>query len=103
MEEKLQKLQKLKKLERKNRKKKVGANGETLIVRYSNRKLYNKSISEYVKLKDIFDSFESGEKFQVQEFDTKTDITEDVVLQAIMKVKPSFFKDNIFRREAANG
>lgn len=81
--------------------KKFGQNGEVLIVRYNNRKLYNKSISEYVKLQDIFDSFENGEKFQIQEFDSKVDITEDVVLQAIMKINPGYFKENVFR--AARG
>lgn len=58
-----------------------------VIKRYSNRKLYDTEISEYISLDSIFQKVKEGRKIKVMDFSevrAGTDVTEEVVVRAIM-------------------
>jgi polyhydroxyalkanoate synthesis regulator protein len=52
------------------------------IIKYPNRKLYNKETSKYVSLNEINVMLEKRQSFKVVEFKTFRDITELVIARA---------------------
>ena len=55
------------------------------LYKYKNRKIYNRQTSKYVNLKGLLDLVNKGEKVQVIEFDTRRDITIDIVTKAFFE------------------
>ena len=53
--------------------------------KYKNRKIYNKKTSKYVTLAKLLNIVTNGEKVQIISFDTKKDITVDVVTKAFFE------------------
>ncbi|MBB3946377.1 polyhydroxyalkanoate synthesis repressor PhaR [Rhizobium skierniewicense] len=60
-------------------------NGETVIKKYANRRLYNTGTSTYVTLEDLAKMVKRGEEFKVQDAKTSEDITHAVLTQIIME------------------
>jgi polyhydroxyalkanoate synthesis repressor PhaR len=57
----------------------------TVFKRYPNRKLYDPSVSSYVTLKDIFKLVKDNKKVQIINNQTKEDITNSVLLNALVE------------------
>ena len=55
------------------------------LYKYKNRKIYNKTASKYIKLTELLNLVNEGEKVQVIEFDTRRDITIDIVTKAFFE------------------
>lgn len=56
------------------------------IVKYPNRKLYNKTSSEYITLDDVKNYVVENKEFNVVDHVNKNDITEITVLRTMVKV-----------------
>lgn len=56
-----------------------------VIIKYPNRKLYDKSISKYISLKDIHEMVKADVQLLVIENITKTDITRETVQESLHK------------------
>jgi polyhydroxyalkanoate synthesis repressor PhaR len=61
--------------------------GPKIVKRYANRKLYDTEESKYVTLKDIAGVILSGRQVQVVDNRTKTDITGQTLLQALVETE----------------
>jgi polyhydroxyalkanoate synthesis repressor PhaR len=61
------------------------AEGETIIKKYANRRLYNTGTSTYVTLEDLAKMVKKGEVFLVQDAKTGEDITHSVLTQIIFE------------------
>jgi polyhydroxyalkanoate synthesis repressor PhaR len=59
--------------------------GETIIKKYANRRLYNTGTSTYVTLEDLAKMVKRGEDFKVQDAKTAEDITHAVLTQIIVE------------------
>lgn len=59
--------------------------GETVIKKYANRRLYNTGTSTYVTLEDLAKMVKKGEEFLVQDAKTGEDITHSVLTQIIFE------------------
>jgi polyhydroxyalkanoate synthesis repressor PhaR len=59
--------------------------GETIIKKYANRRLYNTGTSTYVTLEDLAKMVKKGEEFKVQDAKTGEDITHSVLTQIIFE------------------
>ena len=59
--------------------------GETIIKKYANRRLYNTGTSTYVTLEDLAKMVKKGEDFLVQDAKTGEDITHAVLTQIIFE------------------
>lgn len=58
------------------------------IKKYTNRKLYNTETSRYVNLQEILDMIKSGEQVQVLAHKTNTDVTQEVLKEAVLRHVP---------------
>jgi polyhydroxyalkanoate synthesis repressor PhaR len=61
------------------------AEGEIVIKKYANRRLYNTGTSTYVTLEDLAKMVKKGEEFRVQDAKTGEDITHSVLTQIIFE------------------
>ena len=61
------------------------AEGETVIKKYANRRLYNTGTSTYVTLEDLAKMVKRGEDFAVQDAKSGEDITHSVLTQIIFE------------------
>lgn len=61
------------------------ADGEIVIKKYANRRLYNTGTSTYVTLDDLAKMVKKGEDFTVQDAKTGEDITHSVLTQIIFE------------------
>eukprot|EP00913_Durusdinium_trenchii_P019306 g18147.t1 len=61
------------------------AEGDTIIKKYANRRLYNTGTSTYVTLEDLAKMVKKGEQFVVQDAKTGEDITHSVLTQIIFE------------------
>jgi polyhydroxyalkanoate synthesis repressor PhaR len=61
------------------------AEGETIIKKYANRRLYNTGTSTYVTLEDLAKMVKKGEVFSVQDAKSGEDITHSVLTQIIFE------------------
>lgn len=61
------------------------ADGEIVIKKYANRRLYNTGTSTYVTLEDLAKMVKKGEEFTVQDAKTGEDITHSVLTQIIFE------------------
>ncbi|MGK9051607.1 polyhydroxyalkanoate synthesis repressor PhaR [Neorhizobium sp. CSC1952] len=59
--------------------------GEIIIKKYANRRLYNTGTSTYVTLEDLAKMVKKGEEFVVQDAKTGEDITHSVLTQIIFE------------------
>lgn len=59
--------------------------GETIIKKYANRRLYNTGTSTYVTLEDLAKMVKKGEEFTVQDAKSGEDITHSVLTQIIFE------------------
>lgn len=59
--------------------------GEIIIKKYANRRLYNTGTSTYVTLEDLAKMVKKGEEFKVQDAKTSEDITHSVLTQIIFE------------------
>ncbi|HEX5935323.1 MAG TPA: polyhydroxyalkanoate synthesis repressor PhaR [Pseudorhizobium sp.] len=59
--------------------------GETIIKKYANRRLYNTGTSTYVTLEDLAKMVKKGDEFLVQDAKTGEDITHSVLTQIIFE------------------
>ena len=59
--------------------------GDTVIKKYANRRLYNTGTSTYVTLEDLAKMVKKGEEFTVQDAKTGEDITHSVLTQIIFE------------------
>ncbi|KGD87423.1 polyhydroxyalkanoate synthesis repressor PhaR [Rhizobium sp. YS-1r] len=59
--------------------------GEIIIKKYANRRLYNTGTSTYVTLEDLAKMVKKGEEFLVQDAKTGEDITHSVLTQIIFE------------------
>ncbi|RWX75062.1 polyhydroxyalkanoate synthesis repressor PhaR [Neorhizobium lilium] len=59
--------------------------GEIIIKKYANRRLYNTGTSTYVTLEDLAKMVKKGEEFKVQDAKTGEDITHSVLTQIIFE------------------
>lgn len=59
--------------------------GEVIIKKYANRRLYNTGTSTYVTLEDLAKMVKKGEEFSVQDAKTGEDITHSVLTQIIFE------------------
>jgi len=59
--------------------------GEIIIKKYANRRLYNTGTSTYVTLEDLAKMVKKGEEFKVQDAKTGEDITHAVLTQIIFE------------------
>lgn len=50
------------------------------IVKYKNRKLYNKSTKEYIILRDVADLVRGGREIRVTHHEDNTDITDETIV-----------------------
>jgi len=53
------------------------------IIKYQNRKLYDKGTSRYITLKDVFEMVKADANFLVVHNTTKMDITRETVQEAL--------------------
>lgn len=60
-------------------------NGDTIIKKYANRRLYNTGTSTYVTLEDLAKMVKKGEDFTVQDAKSGEDITHSVLTQIIFE------------------
>jgi len=56
------------------------------IIKYKNRKLYSRKISEYVNLNYIIDLVKSDQSFIVSEYTSNKDLTNLTLSEAILKI-----------------
>ena len=63
-------------------------NNMKTIKKYTNRKLYNTETSRYVNLQEILDMIKSGEQVQVLTHKTSTDVTQEVLKEAVFRHVP---------------
>ncbi len=56
-----------------------------LIKKYSNRRLYNTDISEYITLEDVSSLVKEGKKITVQDAKTEDDVTSYVLTQIVLE------------------
>jgi len=56
-----------------------------LIKKYKNRKLYNTQEGQYICLSDIVDFMQAKEKIQVITHEGNEDITQETIVQALLK------------------
>ncbi|MBV2185128.1 MAG: polyhydroxyalkanoate synthesis repressor PhaR [Rhizobium sp.] len=61
------------------------ADGEIVIKKYANRRLYNTGTSTYVTLEDLAKMVKKGEEFTVQDAKSGEDITHSVLTQIIFE------------------
>lgn len=61
------------------------ADGEIVIKKYANRRLYNTGTSTYVTLEDLAKMVKKGEEFTVQDAKSGDDITHSVLTQIIFE------------------
>ncbi|NKN36867.1 polyhydroxyalkanoate synthesis repressor PhaR [Agrobacterium sp. a22-2] len=61
------------------------ADGEIVIKKYANRRLYNTGTSTYVTLEDLATMVKKGEEFTVQDAKSGEDITHSVLTQIIFE------------------
>lgn len=61
----------------------VSADGKVLIVRYKNRKLYNKQTSSYINIGQILDMAIEGQDVVVLDAQTSANLTADTILGAM--------------------
>ena len=59
---------------------------EILIKRYSNRRLYNCSISKYINLKDLIKVIYDNQLFKVEDHISGEDLTQQTLIQLIYEV-----------------
>ena len=59
---------------------------EILIKRYSNRRLYNCSISKYINLKDLIKVISDNQLFKVEDHFSGEDLTQQTLIQLIYEV-----------------
>lgn len=59
------------------------------VVKYQNRKLYDKTISKYITLKQIVSYIKNNEEVQITDAKSKEDITTKVLEQAITLLNAS--------------
>ena len=59
---------------------------EILIKRYSNRRLYNCSISKYINLKDLIKVISENQLFKVEDHFSGEDLTQQTLIQLIYEV-----------------
>ena len=59
---------------------------EILIKRYSNRRLYNCSISKYINLKDLIKVISDNQLFRVEDHISGEDLTQQTLIQLIYEV-----------------
>lgn len=59
------------------------------LIKYSNRKLYNKDKGGYITLDDVKDYIVKKQDFKVVDYSSKNDITELTVLKTMYKVLES--------------
>ena len=59
---------------------------EILIKRYSNRRLYNCSISKYINLKDLIKVISNNQLFKVEDHISGEDLTQQTLIQLIYEV-----------------
>ena len=59
---------------------------EILIKRYSNRRLYNCSISKYINLKDLIKVISENQIFKVEDHFSGEDLTQQTLIQLIYEV-----------------
>jgi polyhydroxyalkanoate synthesis repressor PhaR len=67
--------------------------GPRIVKRYTNRKLYDTQESKYVTLGDVASMVSIGQEVQVIDNLTKTDITGQTLLQAIVESETEFQAD----------
>jgi polyhydroxyalkanoate synthesis repressor PhaR len=70
---------------------------EILIKRYSNRRLYNCSISKYINLKDLIKVISDNQLFKVEDHISGEDLTQQTLIQLIYEVNNP--KNAIFSAE----
>ncbi len=66
-----------------------------IILKYKNRKLYSKTKKGYVSLAEIITKIKNDELFQVIDYETNTDVTNQTLKQALINTKIS--NDTIIR------
>lgn len=59
-----------------------------IITKYKNRKLYSKELSKYVNLNYLLDLVNTNSNFIVLEHNTKRDVTNNTLSEAILKLSP---------------
>ena len=62
------------------------------IKKYSNRRLYNTEISEYITLEDLFKMISEGKEFRVFDSKTEEDITHNILTQIILEQESKGYK-----------
>ena len=82
----------------------MAKNGQVLIKKYSNRRLYDTSTSTYINLSNICEMIKNNEAFIVIDAKTEKDITRSVLVQIILdyetkgyELLPVDFLNNIIR------
>jgi polyhydroxyalkanoate synthesis repressor PhaR len=65
--------------------KKREANGQLVIKRYGNRRLYNTETRSYVNYQDLIKLARTGCDFQVVDSTTKEDVTKAILIQLILE------------------
>ena len=66
-----------------------------MISKYKNRKLYSKTKKGYVSLAEIITKIKNDELFQVIDYETNTDVTNQTLKQVLINTKIS--NDTIIR------
>lgn len=56
-----------------------------MIIRYQNRKLYNKLTHKYIKASDVLESFKVDKNIRVVAHKTGEDVTSQVIIEALKK------------------
>ena len=57
------------------------------IIKYSNRKFYDKSIHKYINLPEILSFVKDGGNIQIMDYDTKEDLTSITLFAALSQCK----------------
>jgi polyhydroxyalkanoate synthesis regulator protein len=68
------------------------------IVKYGNRKLYSKDLSRYVNLNYVIDLVKTNQNFKVVHHQTQVEITDSVLAECVVRIKPSSAKLQAFIR-----
>ena len=58
------------------------------IIRYANRKIYNKNTSRYIGLKDVAKYIQEGKVVEIHDRPTRTDITRTILTRVIAEAFP---------------
>lgn len=72
-----------------------------LIKKYSNRRLYNTQISEYITHQQLIDLIKEDQSFKVVDAESKEDITRIVLIQLLLEQEQkeyNLFPDHIIRQ-----